>query len=212
MSLFELGVFTTIKIEHAKALHLPEHLLRLSTHAREIGFTIDVAALQMAIQNSLYTAPLIARLRVMTWSENRYEIHLQPYTPPQHAYKLMISPVALLHPYSHLKTTAYQLYAHARKQGQSQGFDDVILTTAEGILLETTSANILWQHQGKWYTPARSLPYLKGIMLTHLLATEIDVIEGEFTLQDIPEEAICFICNSLIGLHPALISRFNSPI
>jgi branched-subunit amino acid aminotransferase/4-amino-4-deoxychorismate lyase len=143
----------------------------------------------------------------VTWPNNLYNITTLPFVQPKDPYILGIASQTLLHPYSHLKTTAYQLYSNLRKKSILQGYTDMILTTAEGILLETTTANILWYYQNSWYTPARTLPYLKGITLTRLLQQLPNVKEGEFRKQDIHETAQLFVCNSLIGLHPATIIR-----
>ncbi len=217
--LFGDGVFTTILVEDGKICFLNEHLERLKS---------DCAALRLSPPNIIpqQLSTLIFsnhalkgewRLKVyvtggrgdsLDLPEGRHGLvfaTLIPYARPKESgYRLTSFPSSLTSPLSPYKTMAYLERLYLRQYARDRGYDDVLVFSPNGHLLDTAFSNVFWTDGTYLYVPHMEMNYQMGTTLTLLIEEaerlEMTVIYGKWALNDLPEEACLYRCNSLIGV------------
>jgi len=102
------------------------------------------------------------------------------------------------------KTTARARYLRAKEA--ARGWDDALLVTADGVLLETTVANLFLVMDGRrLMTAAPDLPLLAGIARGRILGAArrlgVDVEEGRPSALEAASAVACFVTNALLPLH-----------
>lgn len=92
-------------------------------------------------------------------------------------------------------------YIKAATEASEAGADDALMLTVDGIISETTVANIFWIKGDILYTPDVSCDLLPGItrqIVLQLCREEgIQLSEGRFAEDEIAEAETVFCCNSL---------------
>lgn len=80
-------------------------------------------------------------------------------------------------------------------------FPDGLIADIQGNVIETTKANIIWYHQGAWYTPSLINSGVRGVMLEQLLDQKLNIIQADTSMAFVSQQAEAMIvCNCLIGL------------
>ncbi len=82
---------------------------------------------------------------------------------------LSLFPHPLIRPLAHIKSLSYLDYLYVRDYAKKQGCDDALTATGEGVLLETSCANLFWIDRRGCWIPDFQLPYLKGVFLQAIL-------------------------------------------
>lgn len=213
--LFGDGVFTTLRVSDGKPEFFNLHLARLEQQCLALKITPPLISFD-DIENLILLNQAtegIWRLKIIItaqeWSQSQrphsqllltvHPYHLAPFTPS----RLCLYPEAVHRPVARLKTLAYLDRLYILDFAQQHHYDDALVVTSEGYLLETAFSNLFWVDDGQFYTPAPSLPYLQGIILNRLKAT-LSFKEATFCLHDIPPTAQVFTCNSLTHLRPVI--------
>jgi len=147
----------TIRIEGGVIHNLPYHQMRMS-RSREHLFhtfsTIDLSAhLQAPDTQGVY------RCRVL-YGQEIEKVEYLPYTPKSiNRLKIIASDIEYRYKYANRKNFENLLKAYPDA-------DDIIIEK-NGLLTDTTIANIAFYKEGKWYTPKR--PLLEGTMRAKFL-------------------------------------------
>ncbi len=215
---FGLGIFTTARVEEGRVLHWPSHLRRLEegmnllaiprieiSYAKvnellEINGCIEgVWKLKVIVTAGSGAGPLLAML-------------IEPYTAPRPDFwDLRTYPVDRHPLLAKCKTLSYLENLLLLEEAKRAGADDMLMTTREGILLETTSSAIFWLVDRCIFHPSFDLPLLKSTSLCAILES----YRGEgwssqgvkMRFDDVPKEAVWFACNAMKGPFP--IRRIN---
>jgi branched-chain amino acid aminotransferase len=95
----------------------------------------------------------------------------------------------------------------ASQEAKAAGFDEALLTDAEGFLAEGPGANLFFEKAGKLYTPAEG-NILPGITRATVLeigqVLGIDIVEKQCTQEELLEADAAFFCGTaaeIIGWH-----------
>jgi 4-amino-4-deoxychorismate lyase len=96
------------------------------------------------------------------------------------------------------KTTSYLFNVLVRREARGRGFWDGIILNEEGLLTETSCANLLVLREGKLITPSAELGLLRGTTLEYL-ARFFEIEEGRLSPDELLESDGLFVVNSLIG-------------
>ncbi|MBN1142807.1 MAG: aminotransferase class IV [Bacteroidales bacterium] len=159
-------LFTTIKLEKNKLLQLDFHNQRVNHTRKElfgsndnwnIADMIDIPVLD---QNKIY------RCRFL-YNKDNYGVEFIPYQP-KHITKLYLVQDDQID-YSYKYTDRSRLDA-LRKQLPNTHDSDVLIVK-NGLVTETSLANIVFSDGNKWYTP--DTPLLKGTQRAYYLAQGI---------------------------------------
>lgn len=113
---------------------------------------------------------------------------------------------------AHLKLSNMLHYRQAAREAQKAGVDDAVMLTTEGLVAESSIANIFWKREDKIYTPSEACDILPGITrnsLLELLDADDDycVTEGEFQIEDLQKADAAWLTNSVMGIVP--VSEIN---
>jgi len=81
-----------------------------------------------------------------------------------------------------------------RMEAEKIGFQDLIQLSVDDFICETSSANIFWIKNKKFYTPSLELPVLPGIMRKKIIGDQ-QVKEGKFKLENILAADEVFLTN-----------------
>jgi para-aminobenzoate synthetase/4-amino-4-deoxychorismate lyase len=88
------------------------------------------------------------------------------------------------------------------------GADDVILFNDAGEVTESTRANIAIQRNGVFYTPPVSCGLLAGT-LREALIQEGRFVERIISLDELVKSDAIYLVNSVRGMHPVMLSRYD---
>ncbi|MDM7860732.1 aminodeoxychorismate lyase [Alteromonas sp. ASW11-36] len=93
-------------------------------------------------------------------------------------------------------------------------YDDVLVTTLSGELIEASAANVFWlAHDGTWCTPKITHAGVNGVcrqwILDFLYGKDLPVNEAHFKLSDVMAARAVFLCNAVMQIMP--VNSLESP-
>jgi 4-amino-4-deoxychorismate lyase len=92
-------------------------------------------------------------------------------------------------PWSHCKTLSALPYVMANQERMSKGYDEVILTTADGYVSEGGSCNLFWVKNGHYFTPSLDSGCIAGVgrevILEHFKKYHIPFSEGLYKVDEL---------------------------
>ncbi|WP_158968816.1 aminodeoxychorismate lyase [Paraglaciecola sp. L3A3] len=224
------GCFTTIAYRHGCLEFYDAHIQRLKKACRilYIDFTAW-AKLTQSIKDSLNDVSsevnaLVIKIIITRGEGGRgyspagsnnanFIITHHPYPEFYSQWKntglpLTVSPILLakqpiLAGIKHLNRLEQVL---VKKALLSTSFDDALVCDTDGVIIESSMANIFWKENHQWYTPNLSGSGVEGVMRNQVLAVlhdndiEVNIVsQRPSDLLNIEE---MFICNCLMGLVP----------
>lgn len=175
----------TIRCESGEAHHLPYHQQRMKRSLQTLGYRTyyDLNALISPPDNALY------RCRFL-YDQNGYEIEYHPYTPKK------ISSLRLIH----ADDLEYPLKFADRDAltalHENRGECDDVLIVKNGLITDTTIANIALYLDGKWLTPAT--PILEGTTRARLIEQGL-LMRAYLTSSDCTKATKVAIMNAMVG-------------
>jgi 4-amino-4-deoxychorismate lyase len=203
------GFFETVLYHDKHIHHLELHLDRLRFSIESFGFQwaepqIEALILKLLELNTLthVTARINVHLSIEKWDAPPLLcLQVFPYKPvPEKTYRLQISEQIHCSFLNTHKSTNYWAYAYLKHQAELNGFDDVILTDPNGILLETTSAALFFLINSKLHlTP---VAYRLASTTLALLTKEIEFEIVTLTTKDLDAVQHAYVANALIGIKP----------
>ncbi len=221
--LFGHGVFTTIKIVNGSFENYHAHMARLTSHAKELKIEspiIDIALLQELLSRN-HALEGVWRLKIIL-TGGASELRRMRSAPPGQILmtveKQSIVPLAecrithypytITGPTAKLKSLSYLNRLCMADYSTTSGFDDALVLSPEGWILEAAFANIFWRIKDKVYTPDASLPYLKGVSIGSVEKC-IGILGLEWhpakvKAPDLADDAQIYLTNSMIGIVPVV--------
>lgn len=183
--------------------HLELHLERMKHSAAELGFSFDRHAARNRIQALCFDLETDAAVRLIVARSGAMTLSSRPL-PAALPEPLLCA--ALAHPLDpedwrlRHKTSDRGFYESSRAAAGECGAHDAILVRGDGLVTESSFANIFVARDGLLLTPPAHLGLLPGVFRRSLLE-EDKAAEAELTLADL--KGGFFIGNALRGLIPA---------
>lgn len=214
------GVFTTLKVKDGHIEFYARHLDRLYTQCHALGISppdISMAVVQELIErNAAFNGSWRLKIVVTGGGDPGLHLHerpwgqllitLNPYQGHGGERRLTIYPFALCRPSSAYKSLSYLDRLCIAQHAIQVGFDDAILTDTNGFLLETAFSNIFWRVDACIFTPDFELPLLCGVTIEVVCDAArrmgMHLCRVRQILDNIPQKAQFFLCNSLKGVVP----------
>jgi Branched-chain amino acid aminotransferase/4-amino-4-deoxychorismate lyase len=205
---YSQGLFETF-IYNGDTPSLERHLKRLNNSSKEL-FDIELDLDNIKTTLNQYPKNTVLKLLV-AYDETKifyekpktYKVYIKNREkgPIPSVVSLTISPykrhskdIPIYH-----KTTNYLLNTLAKRKAQEMGFFDGIFLNENDDIQECSSSNIIFEKDGKYYSP-----YIQsGILFGITLQTLKDHINIEFLpikVKDLKEFERAFILNSVIGV------------
>lgn len=175
----------TIRCDFGEALHLSYHQQRLDRSLKQLGYSThyDLHALISPPNDTLY------RCRFL-YDSLQYSVEFIPYTPRSVTSLKLVYDDTIEYP---LK---YSDRAHLNTLYELRGVCDDVLIVKNGLLSDTTIANIALKIDNRWYTPQS--PLLEGTTRARLI-DEGFLLTAPLTPFDIAKSSSVAIMNAMVG-------------
>ena len=216
------GFFATMRSTNQSIQLLDLHIQRLKSDASRLGFSInnwDELVDQLESQASLCSSDAVIKVLISRGEGGRGYSHLTAQSPialittsplPCNPSSFRVSVAQgflaeqpLLAGIKHLNRLEQILF---KRQAEAFGVDDVLCLDIHHYLVETSSANLFWYKDGKWFTPELSRCGVNGVfrqfLLTMFTQHDIECVIGDFSIHDILAAESVFICNAVRGVIP----------
>ena len=197
------GVFEVLRTYRAQPWRLEEHLGRLALGARRVGITVPISnarwiaevhavlgarpagadsVLRLALTRGV-ASPGIDPSQASVPTRLTLATPLPPLLPTlyQRGLRLALTTIDRATPrvgmvsLAGVKSANYQLHILALRDAQGRGFDDALLLSSDGALLESTTANVFLVSAGHLRTPAIECGPLEGITRAEVLSIARDL-------------------------------------
>ena len=216
------GLFTTAKISQGKIELLAEHLQRLQQGCSKlliegVNFTwlnehlIDTAKdFPLAVLKVVISAGSGGRGYSREGIEHpNVIVTVHPF--PSHYHHLQMAGLNLgvantmlginpqLAGLKHLNRLEQVLI---RKELDGREEDDLLVLNIHQHIVETSSANIFYQINNKWFTPELKISGVNGLIRQRILQQRPDVVLSKDNVSALADVTAMFICNCVFGITP----------
>lgn len=152
--------FETIRIEEGKPCLLPYHQQRIRRTCRKFG--IAEPSLSALVSKSVFPNEALYKWRVLYGQSGvRHEYEIYRRNTPRRFYPVQVENID--YAYKFTDRSAFLTL----KEKYAPGADEDIILIKNGLITDTSFANLIFYKKGKWYTPAN--PLLKGVCRASLL-------------------------------------------
>ncbi len=196
--LFGDGVFSTLKVVDGYIESYEAHLQRLYEGAWRMKIIVtggNSSTLDLSVREPGH---------VLMALKSYDNLVLQDY-------KLKIYPEPIHKPTAKLKSLAYIDRLYVKQFACQHGYDDALVLSSEGFLLETAFANLFWMNGDELFVPHERLPFLSGIALENVVKIGMELGLKTHRVCQKPEDISgsneVYVCNALIGIQP--VSRIE---
>jgi branched-chain amino acid aminotransferase len=179
------GVFEVMRIYDGKPYAFEEHMARLERSARNTRLDVDLETIRAETHRLLAEAGTrYEQVRIMCTRGGRRIVMTEPlHEVPDRSRLATItySPTRVL---DGVKSLSYAANMLAGRLARERGFDEALLVTPHGRVLEAPTSSIFWVKDGELFTP----PLSEHILASITRALVIDVWganERETTLDDL---------------------------
>ena len=236
------GCFTTMLVQNGVVQLLDRHIKRLKKDLSRLeleGFNEAslLEAIHTALGSEQNAESFILKVLVSAGSGGRgyarnqnselqvfISRHPYPshYTQWQHAgitlglSKIQIAKQAVLAGVKHLNRLEQVLIKQDLEHSISSSQQDVIVTDTDGMMVETSIANLFWRMGSQWFTPDLAYSGVSGVMCEWVLSqfkstnTSVTVVRAKPDL--LRQCDSVFICNGVMGMVPVNKLEWNGVV
>jgi branched-chain amino acid aminotransferase len=150
------GVFEVIRVYEGRPFAFEQHMARLERSATNLRLPVDLEAVRAEAYRLLAragTGPEHELLRVVLTRGGRRLLLTEPMAPTPERIRLgtvTYSPTRVL---DEVKSLSYAANMLASRLAQERGFDEALLVTPHGRVLEAPTSSIFWVRDGSVMTP-----------------------------------------------------------
>jgi branched-chain amino acid aminotransferase len=192
------GAFEVIRVYDGVPFALEEHMVRLERSAGNLRLPVDLEAVRSDLHRLLARAgagPGHELLRVVITRGGCRLLLTEPMPPipdPIRLCSVTYSPTRVL---DGVKSLSYAANMLASRIARENGFDEALLVTPHGRVLEAPTSSIFWVKEGELMTPPLSERILASI--TRALVIELTgALERECTLEDLHDADEAFLAST----------------
>jgi branched-chain amino acid aminotransferase len=200
------GAFEVIRVYNGQAYAFEAHLARLSRSARNLRLEVDLEAVRADANRLLAHAgpgPDHDLLRVMITRGGRRLLLTEPIPEtPEHLRlkSITYTPTRVL---DGIKSLSYAANMLASRLAREQGYDEAVLVTPHGRVLEAPTSSIFWVSAGELLTPPLDEHILASI--TRALILELtDAREQVCPYEELIAADELFIASTAREVHPVV--------
>jgi branched-chain amino acid aminotransferase len=193
------GVFEVIRVYDGRPFAFEEHMRRLERSAENLRLPLDLESVRSDAHRLLAqagTGPDHQSLRVVVTRGGRRLLLTEPLTQMPDRTRLMsvtFSPTRIL---DGIKSLSYASNMLASRLARENGFDEALLVTPHGRVLEAPTSSIFWVTGGEILTPPLDDHILASI--TRALVLEVtDGQERACTLEDLVAADEVFLASTI---------------
>jgi branched-chain amino acid aminotransferase len=191
------GVFEVMRLYDGVPFAPRQHLERMARSSRNLRLEFDMGAVARDIRALLAAAqPGDALLRLVVTRGGHRIALIEPLPVLPQALTLGYVTFAPVRVLDGVKSLSYAGNMHATRLARERSFDDALLVTPHGRVLELPTASFFWITEGEVRTPPLSDHILDSI--TRAIAIEVaDATEADTTLADLDRADEAFVASSV---------------
>jgi branched-chain amino acid aminotransferase len=192
------GAFEVIALYEGRPFALEEHLARLQRSAANLRLPLDLEAIRADAYRLLARAAdsgAHEALRIMVTRAGRRILFTERFPPSPDRIRLAsitYQPTLVL---DGVKSLSYAANMLASRIARERGFDDALLVSPEGKVLELPTCSVFWVKSGVLSTPPLSDHILASITRAQVILVT-DVLERSCTLDELKEADEVFIAST----------------
>ena len=164
------GIFEVIRLYDGRPFALEEHLLRLQRSAANLRLPLDLEAVRAAANRLLAHAGAGHELLRVVLTRGGRRLLLTERLPPSperiRLASVTYAPTRLL---DGVKSLSYAANMLASRVARERGFDEALLVTPHGRVLEAPTSSIFWVQGGEILTPPLEDHILASITRAHVI-------------------------------------------
>jgi para-aminobenzoate synthetase/4-amino-4-deoxychorismate lyase len=187
---------------------LKQHFKRLSVSSKILGFKFNLE--QLKIELEIYEKIFHLghyKVRILLGYDGKLLISYDEIEAEKKVVKPFICALAdykinqfnILYQYKTTSIETRGVYNHYYTQGIDQNCDDVLFQNRLGYLTESTRYNVVYQQNGKLYTPPIRDGLIPGIYREYLIESG-KVVEKSLLIEELYKIEKLFLCNSVRGM------------
>jgi branched-chain amino acid aminotransferase len=198
------GAFEVIRVYDGRPFALEAHLARLERSASNLRLPIDSEAVRADAHRLLARAgagPAHDVLRIVLTRGGRRLLMTEPLPPHSDRIRLAsvtYSPTRVL---DGVKSLSYAANMLSSRIARERGFDEALLVTPHGRVLEAPTSSIFWVRDGDVMTP----PLDEHILASITRAAVIELtgaVEQACTLEDLDHADEAFLASTIREVQP----------
>jgi len=164
------GIFEVIRLYDGRPFALEEHLLRLQRSAANLRLPLDLEAVRGDANRRLAHAGAgPALLRVVLTRGGRRLLLTERLPPSPERIRLASVTYAPTRLLDGVKSLSYAANMLASRVARERGFDEALLVTPHGRVLEAPTSSIFWVQGGEILTPPLEDHILASITRAHVI-------------------------------------------
>ena len=193
------GVFEVIRVYDGQAFALEEHLRRLARSASNLRLPLDLESVRADANRLLAHAgggPDHDALRIVITRGGRRLLLTEAVAPiegPARLASVTYSPTRVL---DGVKSLSYAANMLASRLAREQGFDEALLVTPHGRVLEAPTSSIFWVKDGDVLTPPLEEHILASIT-RRIVIEQTGALEKRCTLEQLMEADEAFLASTI---------------
>jgi branched-chain amino acid aminotransferase len=198
------GVFEVMRVYEGRPFALDRHLARLERSASNMRLPVDLEAIRADVWRLLARAgsgPEHDLLRIVVTRGGRRLLLTEPLPSNPATVRLASVTYAPTRILDGVKSLSYGANMLASRLARERGFDEALLVTPHGRVLEAPTSSIFWVKDGELLTPPLDEHILASI-------TRAIVIEGtgaaerSCTLEELLDADEAFLASTAREVHP----------
>jgi len=179
------GVFEVVRVYHGRPFALPEHLERLGRSARNLRLEADVGAVRADVAALLEAAAgADCCLRIVLTRGGRRLLLTEPVTAHVERVRLACVTYGPTRVLDGIKSLSYAANMLCTRLAQERGFDEALLVTPHGRILEAPTSSIFWSTGGSLRTPPLADHILDSITRRYVIEAT-GASEASCTIDDL---------------------------
>jgi branched-chain amino acid aminotransferase len=191
------GGFEVLRLYGGRPFALEDHIVRLRNTCAGLRLDWDEDAVRAEIAALLDEAgPVDALLRVVLTRGGRRVLTIEPLPPRPEVARVMTVTYAPNRVLDGLKTLSYAGNMLAGRLARENGFDEALLVTPHGRVLEGPTWSFFWVAGGELLTPPLEDRILASITRAYVIE-ECDARERPCTLDDVAGAEEAFIASTV---------------
>lgn len=196
------GAFEVVRVYAGRPFALGEHLQRLARSAEGLRLAVDLEAVAADVVAVLEAAgEREACLRVVITRGGRRLVLTEPAPPAVDAVRLGYVTYAPTRVLDGIKSLSYGANMLASRLARERGFDEALLVTPHGRVLEAPTASLFWVRDGVASTPPLDDHILASITRARVIELT-DARERPCTPEDIASADEAFLASTTREVTP----------
>ncbi|PKM52506.1 MAG: 4-amino-4-deoxychorismate lyase [Firmicutes bacterium HGW-Firmicutes-7] len=200
---FGLGVFETILINNSQPIMLKAHLDRLNQGLKLLNIDKYIDEKYTLLQiNKLtgenYALKITVSDKNILFSKREIGYKAEDY---ERGFSLKVSKVRRnpSSPSTYIKSTNYLDNLLEKQRAKDEGFHEVLFLNGIDYITEGSMSNLFFIKDHKLHTPSIECGLLAGVLRSWII-DRYEVIQGQYTLDEIRKSDGIFLTNSLMGI------------